>query len=80
MRKAKPTVQAWQSDKESPEKSAFDFFGDFVLTEDLGGGAGQCESGSGRLAQENTSTGFVPSKLENQRLRVLISWIRTLKT
>ncbi|WP_277987847.1 hypothetical protein [Metabacillus sp. cB07] len=41
MRKAKPTVQAWQSDKKSPEKSDFDFFGDFVLTEELADGAGQ---------------------------------------
>ncbi|WP_203287578.1 hypothetical protein [Metabacillus sp. cB07] len=40
-RKAEPTVQAWQSDKKSPEKSGFDFLGDFVLTEGLGGAAGQ---------------------------------------
>ncbi len=46
MRKAEPTVQAWQADKKSPEKSGFDFFGDFVLAEGLGGGAGQCEKRS----------------------------------
>ncbi|WP_320155313.1 hypothetical protein [Metabacillus indicus] len=30
-----------QSDKKSPEKSGFDFLGDFVLTEELGAAAGQ---------------------------------------
>ncbi|MEK3805076.1 hypothetical protein MHB63_00560 [Bacillus sp. FSL H8-0547] len=45
-RKAEPTVQAWQSDKKSPEKSDFDFFGDFVLTEGLGGAAGHKKSGA----------------------------------
>ncbi|KEZ48018.1 hypothetical protein AZ46_0218730 [Metabacillus indicus LMG 22858] len=29
-----------QSDKKSPEKSGFDFLGDFVLTEELGAAAG----------------------------------------
>ncbi|MGD6793477.1 hypothetical protein ACQCT4_04915 [Metabacillus indicus] len=49
-RKAEPTVKAWPSDKKSPEKSGFDFFGDFVLTEGLGGAAGQKKSGIARLA------------------------------
>ncbi|MGX1191905.1 hypothetical protein [Metabacillus sp. SLBN-84] len=39
-RKAEATGQAWQSDKKSTEKSGFDFWGDFVLTEGLGGAAG----------------------------------------
>ncbi|MEM5015533.1 hypothetical protein WKH31_04490 [Metabacillus indicus] len=49
-RKAEPTGQAWQSDKKSPEKSGFDFFGDFVLKEGLGGAAGHKKSGIARLA------------------------------
>ena len=40
-RKAEPTDQTRQTDKKSPEKSGFDFLGDFVLAEGLGGGAGQ---------------------------------------
>ncbi|MBX4340709.1 hypothetical protein K4G93_21520, partial [Mycobacterium tuberculosis] len=40
-RKAVASVLLGQSDKKSPEKSGFDFFGDFVLTEGLGSGAGQ---------------------------------------
>ncbi len=39
-RKAEPTGQARQTDKNSPEKSGFDFLGEFVLAEGLGGGAG----------------------------------------
>ncbi|MEK3808639.1 hypothetical protein MHB63_19120 [Bacillus sp. FSL H8-0547] len=50
MRKAESTVQAWQADKKSPEKSGFDFFSDFVLTEGLGDGAGHAKSGIARLA------------------------------
>ncbi|KEZ50962.1 hypothetical protein AZ46_0210085 [Metabacillus indicus LMG 22858] len=40
-RKAEAPVLLRQSDKKSPEKSAFDFLGDFVLTEELGAAAGQ---------------------------------------
>ncbi len=40
-RKAEPTGQTKQTDKKSPEKSGFDFLGDFVLAEGLEGGAGQ---------------------------------------
>ncbi len=38
-RKAEPTVQTRQTDKNSSEKSGFDFLGEFVLAEGLGGGA-----------------------------------------
>ncbi|KEZ51924.1 hypothetical protein GS18_0212540 [Metabacillus indicus] len=40
-RKAEAPVLLRQSDKKSPEKSGFDFLGDFVLTEELGAAAGQ---------------------------------------
>ena len=43
LRKAEPTVQTRQTDKKSPEKAGFAFFGDFVLAEGLGGGARQRE-------------------------------------
>ncbi len=39
-RKAEAPVLLRQSDKKSPEKSGFDFLGDFVLTEELGAAAG----------------------------------------
>jgi hypothetical protein len=42
-RKVEPTVQNRQTDKNSPEKSGFDFLGEFVLAEGLGGVAGQQE-------------------------------------
>jgi hypothetical protein len=38
-RKAEPTVQLRQTDKNSPEKAGFAFFGEFVLAEELGGEA-----------------------------------------
>ncbi|KEZ53203.1 hypothetical protein GS18_0207850 [Metabacillus indicus] len=41
LRKAEAPVLLRQSDKKSPEKSGFDFLGDFVLTEELGAAAGQ---------------------------------------
>jgi hypothetical protein len=37
IRKAEPTVQLRQTDKNSPEKAGFAFFGEFVLAEELGG-------------------------------------------
>jgi hypothetical protein len=45
-RKAEPTVQPRQTDKNSPEKSGFDFLGEFVLAEGLGGGDRQHEKRS----------------------------------
>ncbi|MGG4491861.1 hypothetical protein [Metabacillus idriensis] len=39
--KRKRLGQIRQADKNPTEKSGFDFFGGFVLTEDLGAGAGR---------------------------------------
>ncbi|WHZ58707.1 hypothetical protein [Metabacillus hrfriensis] len=42
-RNAEPTDQLRQADKNSTEKSGFEFFGEFVLAEELGDGAGKQE-------------------------------------
>jgi hypothetical protein len=41
IRKAEPTVQLRQTDKDPTEKALFAFYGGSVLAEELGGGAGQ---------------------------------------
>jgi hypothetical protein len=42
-RKAEPTVQLRQTDKDPTEKALFAFTGGAVLAKELGGGAGQLE-------------------------------------
>ncbi|UOK58709.1 hypothetical protein MGI18_06140 [Bacillus sp. OVS6] len=49
-RNAEPTDQLRQADKDPTEKALFAFTGGAVLTEELGGEAGQQKCGTARLA------------------------------